>query len=109
VYAPEDDPEMKVERYERSFEQNEYLGLNDMKTVNYTNDDAWLVDLPVVICIIIYFCKFHSLLLSKYIREVYSLKEFSCNFIVARMAYISFVMSFHLICGCTGLHKFNIC
>jgi len=40
VYAPEDDPEMKVERYERSFEQNEYLGLNDMKTVNYTNDDA---------------------------------------------------------------------
>lgn len=40
VYAPEDDPEMTVEHYERSFEQNEYLGLNDMKTVNYTNENA---------------------------------------------------------------------
>ncbi|XP_050413365.1 zinc finger protein ZPR1 [Patella vulgata] len=35
VYAPEDDPEMKVEHYERTFEQNEELGLNDMKTENY--------------------------------------------------------------------------
>ncbi|KAM3923691.1 zinc finger protein ZPR1 [Leptodactylus fuscus] len=35
VYAPEDDPEMKVEKYERSFEQNEDLGLNDMKTEGY--------------------------------------------------------------------------
>jgi len=40
VYAPEEDPEMTVERYERSFEQNESLGLNDMKTVNYTNNSA---------------------------------------------------------------------
>jgi len=38
VYAPEKDPEMTVEYYERSFEQNEDLGLNDMNTVNYTND-----------------------------------------------------------------------
>jgi len=38
VYAPEEDPEMSVERYERSFEQNEYLGLNDMKTVNYADE-----------------------------------------------------------------------
>ncbi|XP_067326949.1 zinc finger protein ZPR1 isoform X1 [Anolis sagrei] len=35
VYAPEEDPEMAVERYERSFEQNEELGLNDMKTEGY--------------------------------------------------------------------------
>lgn len=39
IYAPDDDPEMKIERYTRSFEQNEVLGLNDMKTENYSNDD----------------------------------------------------------------------
>uniref|UniRef100_A0A8C5XI29 Zinc finger ZPR1-type domain-containing protein n=1 Tax=Microcebus murinus TaxID=30608 RepID=A0A8C5XI29_MICMU len=35
VYAPEDDPEMKVERYECTFDQNEELGLNDMKIEGY--------------------------------------------------------------------------
>lgn len=35
VYAPEDDPEMKVEQYKRTFDQNEELGLNDMKTEGY--------------------------------------------------------------------------
>ncbi|KAM9660005.1 zinc finger protein ZPR1 isoform 5-T5 [Trichechus inunguis] len=35
VYAPEDDPEMKVECYTRTFDQNEELGLNDMKTEGY--------------------------------------------------------------------------
>lgn len=35
VYAPEPDPEMTVEKYTRSFEQNEELGLNDMKTEGY--------------------------------------------------------------------------
>ncbi|XP_076599369.1 zinc finger protein ZPR1 [Chaetodon auriga] len=35
VYAPEPDPEMTTERYTRSFEQNEELGLNDMKTEGY--------------------------------------------------------------------------
>ncbi|XP_036848620.2 zinc finger protein ZPR1 isoform X2 [Manis javanica] len=40
VYAPEDDPEMKVERYERTFDQNEELGLNDMKTEGYETDLA---------------------------------------------------------------------
>lgn len=39
VYAPEPDPEMTVEKYARSFEQNEELGLNDMKTENYQEDD----------------------------------------------------------------------
>lgn len=35
VYAPDPDPEMTVEQYERTYEQNEDLGLNDMKTENY--------------------------------------------------------------------------
>ncbi|NXK94521.1 ZPR1 protein, partial [Formicarius rufipectus] len=35
VYAPEEDPELRVEHYERTFEQNEDLGLNDMKTEGY--------------------------------------------------------------------------
>ncbi|XP_042235122.1 zinc finger protein ZPR1-like isoform X2 [Homarus americanus] len=40
IYAPDDDPEMTVEEYERTFEQNEDLGLNDMKTENYTDDST---------------------------------------------------------------------
>ncbi|KAM9250303.1 LOW QUALITY PROTEIN: zinc finger protein ZPR1-like [Cariama cristata] len=40
VYAPEEDPELKVERYERTFEQNEDLGLNDMKTEGYDSEGA---------------------------------------------------------------------
>lgn len=39
VYAPEDDPNMKIEHYERNFEQNEILGLNDMNTENYMTDE----------------------------------------------------------------------
>lgn len=35
LYAPDDDPEMTIEDYERDFETNESLGLNDMKTENY--------------------------------------------------------------------------
>ena len=31
---------MKVEYYVRNYEQNEQLGLNDMKTENYTEDAA---------------------------------------------------------------------
>lgn len=38
VYAPEPDPEMTVEKYTRSFEQNEDLGLNDMKTEGYQEE-----------------------------------------------------------------------
>ncbi|NXX54888.1 ZPR1 protein, partial [Scopus umbretta] len=40
VYAPEEDPELTVERYERTFEQNEDLGLNDMKTEGYEAEGA---------------------------------------------------------------------
>ncbi|NXA63152.1 ZPR1 protein, partial [Mohoua ochrocephala] len=40
VYAPEEDPELHVQRYERTFEQNEELGLNDMKTEGYETEAA---------------------------------------------------------------------
>ncbi|CAD7689995.1 unnamed protein product [Nyctereutes procyonoides] len=40
VYAPEDDPQMKVEHYKRTFDQNEELGLNDMKTEGYETGPA---------------------------------------------------------------------
>lgn len=39
VYAPDDDPEMEIEIYDRTFDQNEELGLNDMKTENY--ESSW--------------------------------------------------------------------
>ncbi|XP_072308267.1 zinc finger protein ZPR1 [Eucyclogobius newberryi] len=38
VYAPEPDPEMKIEIYTRTFEENEELGLNDMKTEGYEEE-----------------------------------------------------------------------
>nr|CAG4647076.1 EOG090X06TU [Megafenestra aurita]SVE92411.1 EOG090X06TU [Megafenestra aurita] len=38
VYAPESDPEMEIVYYERNFEHNEELGLNDMKLENYEED-----------------------------------------------------------------------
>ncbi len=39
VYAPESDPEMEIVYYERTFDHNEELGLNDMKLENYSEDD----------------------------------------------------------------------
>ncbi|XP_018535099.1 zinc finger protein ZPR1 [Lates calcarifer] len=39
VYAPDPDPEMTAEKYTRSFEQNEDLGLNDMKTEGYQEEN----------------------------------------------------------------------
>jgi zinc finger protein len=38
--APEPDPQIKVEDYERTEEEKEELGLNDMKTENYEQDHA---------------------------------------------------------------------
>lgn len=35
LYAPDPDPEMTIEEYERTWEENEDLGLNDMKLDNY--------------------------------------------------------------------------
>ena len=42
VYAPDEDPNMQTIHYERDFEQNEMLGLNDMNTENYKdqNEDS---------------------------------------------------------------------
>jgi len=34
-FAPDLDPELKIDYYQRSYEQNELLGLNDMKTEDY--------------------------------------------------------------------------
>lgn len=39
VYAPDPDPEMTTEEYVRNYEQNEILGLNDMKVENYSTTD----------------------------------------------------------------------
>ncbi|XP_070548394.1 zinc finger protein ZPR1-like [Ptychodera flava] len=38
LYAPDDDPEMIIEDYERTDQHNELLGLTDMKTENYFQD-----------------------------------------------------------------------
>ncbi|XP_019952377.2 zinc finger protein ZPR1 [Paralichthys olivaceus] len=38
VYAPDPDPEMTIEKYTRTFEQNEDLGLNGMKTEGYQKE-----------------------------------------------------------------------
>ncbi|POW17157.1 hypothetical protein PSHT_06458 [Puccinia striiformis] len=35
IYAPDEDPQIEKIEYDRSFDQNEELGLNDMKTENY--------------------------------------------------------------------------
>ncbi|KAF2363719.1 Zinc finger ZPR1-type [Trinorchestia longiramus] len=38
VYAPDPDPCLEITEYERTFQQNEELGLNDIKTEGYEND-----------------------------------------------------------------------
>ncbi|KAI9253837.1 ZPR1 zinc-finger domain-containing protein [Phascolomyces articulosus] len=38
LYAPDDDPEMKIENYDRDWDTNEALGLNDIKLENYQED-----------------------------------------------------------------------
>jgi zinc finger protein len=40
LYAPDEDPNMTVESYDRTFEQNEDLGLNDIKLEGYEEDHA---------------------------------------------------------------------
>nr|SVE73578.1 EOG090X06TU [Daphnia atkinsoni] len=39
VYAPEADPEMEIIFYQRTFEHNEELGLNDMKLEDYAENE----------------------------------------------------------------------
>lgn len=38
LYAPDPDPNMKIETFDRTWEQNEDLGLNDMKVEGYEED-----------------------------------------------------------------------
>uniref|UniRef100_A0A8D3B6F0 Zinc finger protein ZPR1 n=1 Tax=Scophthalmus maximus TaxID=52904 RepID=A0A8D3B6F0_SCOMX len=40
VFAPDPDPEMTVEKYTRTFEQNDDLGLNDMRTEGYEEETS---------------------------------------------------------------------
>lgn len=38
LYAPDPDPNMTTELYDRTFQQNEELGLNDIKVEGYEED-----------------------------------------------------------------------
>jgi zinc finger protein len=38
IYAPDPDPNMTIESYERSWDDNEQLGLNDIKVEGYEED-----------------------------------------------------------------------
>jgi zinc finger protein len=40
LYAPDPDPNMTIETYDRSFDQNEELGLNDIKVEGYEDEEA---------------------------------------------------------------------
>ena len=40
LYAPDPDPNMTIESFERTWEQNEDLGLNDIKVEGYEADEA---------------------------------------------------------------------
>ncbi|PPQ86122.1 hypothetical protein CVT25_002757 [Psilocybe cyanescens] len=40
LYAPDPDPNMTIELYDRTFEENEELGLNDIKVEGYEEDAA---------------------------------------------------------------------
>ena len=40
LYAPDPDPHLTVERYKRTWEQDEELGLNDIKTENYGEQET---------------------------------------------------------------------
>ena len=38
LYAPDPDPNMTIETYDRTWQQNEELGLNDIKVEGYESD-----------------------------------------------------------------------
>ncbi|KIK02896.1 hypothetical protein K443DRAFT_677248 [Laccaria amethystina LaAM-08-1] len=48
LYAPDPDPNMTTETYERTFEQNEELGLNDIKVEGYEEDAKHNQEEPVI-------------------------------------------------------------
>jgi zinc finger protein len=37
-HYPNDDPNLTIEEYDRTFEQDEEFGLNDIRTENYSED-----------------------------------------------------------------------
>jgi len=39
IYAPDPDPNMTITEYERTYDDNELFGLNDMKTENYQDEE----------------------------------------------------------------------
>jgi len=39
LYAPDPDPNMEIVTYERTWQQNEDLGLNDMNVESYSESD----------------------------------------------------------------------
>lgn len=45
-HFPNKDPQMDIAEYERTWEQNEELGINDMKTDNYEQSEEGKVDEP---------------------------------------------------------------
>jgi zinc finger protein len=40
LYAPDPDPNIETATYERTYQQNEVLGLNDMKVEGYVSDSV---------------------------------------------------------------------
>jgi len=46
LYAPDPDPNMTIELYDRDFDQNEELGLNDIKVEGYEEDAAEEATVP---------------------------------------------------------------
>lgn len=40
LYAPDPDPAMTIEEYKRTFDQNESLGLNDIRLEDYEDDNT---------------------------------------------------------------------
>lgn len=46
LYAPDPDPNMEIVNYDRTWDQNEELGLNDMKVEGYEEDAKTKVEAP---------------------------------------------------------------
>lgn len=46
IYAPDPDPNMTVDSYDRTFEQNEELGLNDIKVEGYSQETDQITSVP---------------------------------------------------------------
>ncbi|KXN93182.1 Zinc finger protein zpr1 [Leucoagaricus sp. SymC.cos] len=49
IYAPDPDPNMTIENYERTWEQNEELGLNDIKVEGYEAEENEVKDVSAIV------------------------------------------------------------